>query len=475
MTERREAALGCLFPGFEGLEPPDWIRKRLAEGLGGVVLYAWNVASREQLAALTAALRAEKPDVLIAIDEEGGDVTRLEATTGSSYPGNAALGAVDDVELTERVAAALGGDLRDAGVNFDLAPVADVNSNPQNPIIGIRSFGADPALVSRHVAASVRGLQSAGVAACAKHFPGHGDTTQDSHLELPTVAADRDTLMARELPPFRAAIEAGVKSLMTAHIRVPSIDDAPATLSRVLLTEVLRDELGFDGMVMTDALEMGAISATVGVEQGAVRSVAAGADGLCFGHDLGDGSVESVARELAAAVASGRMTEERLADAAARVRAVAAWAADASTDTRPGVAVAEEAARRALQITGHARLVDTPLVVELVTAPTNPAGESAGAGEMLVSLLPGADLVRIDAESSAPQVTRDRQLVIVAKEAHRHAWQRGVVESLVRTARDPIVIEVGLPYWRPNGGSAFVATYGGARVNLEAAAAALCA
>ena len=145
-----------------GRSVPDWLRRRLAEGLGGVVLYAWNVESRDQLRALTDDLRSERADLLIAIDEEGGDVTRLEAATGSSYPGNGALGVVDDVGLTERVAASLGAELADAGVNLDFAPVADVNTNPQNPVIGIRSFGADAELVARHVAAFVRGLQSVG-------------------------------------------------------------------------------------------------------------------------------------------------------------------------------------------------------------------------------------------------------------------------------------------------------------------------
>ena len=138
---------------------PDWVRRRIAEGLGGVVLYAWNVESREQLRALNDELRSERSDLVIAIDEEGGDVTRLEADTGSSYPGNAALGVVDDLELTERLAASLGAELADVGVNLDFAPVADVNVNPQNPVIGIRSFGADGELVARHVAAFVRGLQ----------------------------------------------------------------------------------------------------------------------------------------------------------------------------------------------------------------------------------------------------------------------------------------------------------------------------
>jgi beta-N-acetylhexosaminidase len=473
VTEVREAALGCLFPGFEGLEPPEWIHRRLAEGLGGVVLYARNIETREQLGALTATLRAERKDVLVAIDEEGGDVTRLEASTGSSYPGNAALGAVDDVQLTHDVAAALGADLRDVGVTLDLAPVADVNSNPENPIIGIRSFGARPVLVSRHVAAFVRGLQSAGVAACAKHFPGHGDTSADSHLELPSIDVDRATLLERELPPFRAAIEAGTKSLMTAHIRVPAVDDAPATLSRVFLTELIRGELDFDGMVMTDALEMRAISATVGVEEGAVRAIAAGADALCFGHDLADDAVEGVVAALEDAVSSRRVSEERILEAARRVQEVARWWPSAQAESRPHGGVGDEAARRALRLEGDVRLTREPLVVELVTAPSIAAGKGVGAGETLGRLLPGAEVVRLAERDEQAHVDAGRQLVIVTKDAHRNVWQREAVKSLVRGEDDAIVVEVGLPDWRPNGTTAFVATYGAARVNMEAAAAAI--
>ena len=288
------------------------MRRWLEQGLGGVVLFGWNVESSEQLRLLTAALRCERDDILVGIDEEGGDVTRLEATTGSSYPGNAALGFVDDVELTEQIAAAMATDLRAVGVNLDLAPVADVNTNPQNPVIGIRSFGADGALVARHVAAFVRGLQGAGVAACAKHFPGHGDTSEDSHHELPVVESVED----EALVPFRAAIEAGVQAIMTAHIVVRELGGAPATMSREILHGLLREELGYDGLVMTDALEMRAIADTVGVEEGAVRAIEAGADALCLGHDLFDDSVRRVRDALVEAVRSGRLQETRLTDAA---------------------------------------------------------------------------------------------------------------------------------------------------------------
>ena len=188
---------------------------------------------------------------------------------------------------------------------------------PANPVIGSRAFGSDAALVARHVAAYVRGTQSRHVAACAKHFPGHGATEQDSHLELPTVTGDVED----GLEPFRAAIAAGVQTIMTAHVRVPALDDAPATLSSRIVQGLLRRELGFDGLVLADALEMKAVSATVGVEESAVRALEAGVDALCVGHDLGE---DDVVRVRAALVA--RVPEERLREAAARVARVSAWA-----------------------------------------------------------------------------------------------------------------------------------------------------
>lgn len=170
-SELRRLALSVLQPGFVGTEAPDWVLRDIGDGLASVVLFSRNIVSTEQVARLTAQLRAENPDLIVAIDEEAGDVTRIESATGSSRPGNFALGTVDDPALTEAVAADLGRQLRAAGVSLDYAPSADVNSNPDNPIIGVRSFGSDPEVVARHTTAWIRGLQSSGVAACAKHFP----------------------------------------------------------------------------------------------------------------------------------------------------------------------------------------------------------------------------------------------------------------------------------------------------------------
>ncbi|TMD00933.1 MAG: glycoside hydrolase family 3 protein, partial [Chloroflexi bacterium] len=216
----------CLLPGFVGTQPPDWVLRRAAAGLGGVCLYARNVSSTSQLKAMSERLHTENAGLVIAIDEEGGDVTRLEAGTGSSYPGNLALGAVDDFELTRAVAGSIGAELAAAGIDLDLAPVADVNSNPINPVIGVRAFGAEPGLVARQTAAWVEGLQGAGVAACVKHFPGHGATSLDSHLALPVV--DEDPHQGA-LESFSAAIAVGVRAVMSAHIVVPTIDAGPGT------------------------------------------------------------------------------------------------------------------------------------------------------------------------------------------------------------------------------------------------------
>ena len=186
--------LTVLMPGFVGVEAPAWLESRLADGLGGVCLFAENVASVPQVRALTSSLYKARPTAIVSMDEEGGDVSRLHQREGSPFPGNAVLGRLGDATLTRGVGEWVGLELRSAGVGLALAPDADVNSNPDNPVIGVRSFGADAAAVALHTAAWTEGLQSTGVAACAKHFPGHGDTSQDSHVALPVVSADEATL-----------------------------------------------------------------------------------------------------------------------------------------------------------------------------------------------------------------------------------------------------------------------------------------
>ncbi|CAM5322333.1 beta-N-acetylhexosaminidase OS=Streptomyces microflavus OX=1919 GN=G3I39_07565 PE=3 SV=1 [Streptomyces microflavus] len=337
-------ALAVLQPGFTGTTAPDWLLRRVGEGLTAVGLFGRNIESPEQLAALTARLRSERDDVLVAIDEEGGDVTRLEVRDGSSFPGNFALGSVDDVELTRAVAHELGRRLAACGVNLNWAPSADVNSNPGNPVIGVRSFGADTALVARHTAAYIEGLQAAGVAACTKHFPGHGDTAVDSHLATPRIDVDLDTLHARELLPFRAAIAAGSKSVMSAHILLPALDpDRPATLSPRILTGLLRQELGDHGLIVTDGVEMEAISRTYGIERGSVLAIAAGAERSA------SAAVWPTRRRCCACAtpSSPRCTAETWPRSGSRtrplgVRALASWTQGARGDVpEPGAEVQE--------------------------------------------------------------------------------------------------------------------------------------
>ncbi|MGY3204603.1 glycoside hydrolase family 3 protein [Streptomyces sp. TE5632] len=481
-------ALAVLQPGFAGTTAPDWVLRRLGEGLTSVGLFGRNIASPEQLAALTGQLRAERPDVLVAIDEEGGDVTRLEVRTGSSFPGNHALGAVDDTDLTRAVAAELGRRLAACGVNFNWAPSADVNSNPDNPVIGVRSFGADTGLAARHTAAYVAGLQSAGVAACTKHFPGHGDTAVDSHLALPRIDADAAVLAERELAPFRAAIAAGSRAVMSAHILVPALDpDRPATLSRRTLTDLLRGELGYDGLIVTDGMEMQAIAGRYGIERGSVLALAAGADAICVGGGLADEeTVRRLCDTLVEAVRSGELPEERLADAAERGRALARWAAEARRSPAPAAAPEPEigltAARRAVTVTrtGPPAPVTAPVYVATFSPEANIAvGDETpwGVGAELERLLPGTTTGFFTDTGTGARVfeaAAGRRVVAVVRDEHRHPWMRTALDTLLAAAPDTVVVEMGVPQSAPRG-TPHIATHGAARVCGVAAAEAILA
>ena len=461
----------CLLPGFVGTEPPDWVLRRAAAGLGGVCLYARNVSSPSQLAALSTRLHAENPALVIAIDEEGGDVTRLEAAAGSSYPGNLALGAVDDVELTRAVARSIGAELAAAGIDLDLAPVADVNSNPINPVIGVRAFGAASDLVARQTTAWVAGLQAAGVAACVKHFPGHGDTSLDSHLALPVVEEDPRT---GALEPFSAAITAGVRAVMSAHIVVRSIDEMPGTISSNVMTGLLRTELGFRGLAVSDGLEMRAIADGVGIVEGTVLALAAGCDLLCIGGGLAGEDIAIELRDaIVAAVKTGRLSQERLVEAAARVDALAEWRSQQIVGTPADRAIGLAAARRAVRAEGKVRIDGSPVVVQLRSTPAQAAGVVPwGVAEALAQLGAHVDAIAIDETASVDVISAaaGRSLVLVVRNLHRHAWMAAAVEAALAQRPDAILVEMGLPACRPAGATAYVATYGAARVCGLAAA-----
>ncbi len=252
-----------LFVGFEGTAFPGELGDLVAAGrLGGVILFTRNLRDPHQVRRLVGEIRARQlPEapVTVAIDQEGGRVQRLR-DPWTEWPPMRRLGEIGDVELTRQVAAALAVELTEVGVGLDFAPVVDVDTNPDNPVINDRSFGRTPKVVSEHAAAFIESLQSLGIAACAKHFPGHGDTSLDSHFALPSLPHDLARMREIELPPFHAAVRAGVASIMTAHVVFPAIDKRrPATLSPDVIA-ILREEIGYDGLVFTDDLEMKAVA-----------------------------------------------------------------------------------------------------------------------------------------------------------------------------------------------------------------------
>lgn len=465
MTDELERlANGVLWPGFLGTEAPTWLREELRDGLAGVVYFGQNVG--EGLSALSAQILDANPDALIGVDEEGGSVTRLESATGSTLPGAAQLGALDDVIASERTGAELARRVRAIGANVVLGPVADVNTDPRNPVIGVRSFGSDEGLVSRHVVATVDGIQDGGAAACVKHFPGHGDTHTDSHHALPEIALDVEEFERVHLEPFRAAIDAGVDAVMTAHIVVPAWGAAPSTLNPRVLG-MLR-EWGFDGVIITDALDMAAIRETVGLGGGAALALAAGADLLCIGNPTNPGEAALpdqdrrdflAARDgIVAALRDGSLSRERVEEAAARVAALATrLRAAAPVSDGDDDFDAADIARRAVSRVGEVAPAADALAVVDARRRSTLAVDSAGS--YVANALAGDGLrVRLDvAARTVPEqdalldeaVAAAGRTVILVDRPDADAGQRALVERAA--ARDPhaAVVNVGLPARTP--------------------------
>lgn len=463
------AAHAVLLPGFEGDTLPDWLAYRLRGDLVGVCLYGDNVRSLPQLVALVAQIRAARPDAIIAIDEEGGEVTRLFYDQGSPYPGNAVLGRLDDPALTERLAQAVGWQLRLVGIDLDFAPDADVNSNSRNPVIGTRSFGSDPALVARHTAAWVRGLQSTGVAASVKHFPGHGDTALDSHLALPVVRGDLAALRGRELPPFAAAIAAGARTIMTSHILLSDVDaDAPATFSAPILQHLLRDELGFDGVVVSDALDMVGASGEIGIPAAAVRALAAGCDLLCLGTATGEELLDDIAASIRTAVADGTLAAERLADAARRSAALAAESQRMAAAVPVPVGLTLDGGSPVDPVTLQSVIEALEGIVVRVDRRIVVLEDEANIAVGVVPWGPAAAGAVVDTVGLGgvlpPQL--GAQPVIVAIAPHRHSWMRTVIEQARAAEPETIVVDMGWP--DPADDLADVRTWGPSRAMGEA-------
>ncbi|WP_139416465.1 glycoside hydrolase family 3 N-terminal domain-containing protein [Agromyces laixinhei] len=482
----RRDILTTLLPGFDGPVAPRWVLDSLRDGLGGVCLFGSNIETPEQLRTLNAALRRANPLAVIAIDEEGGDVTRLFYDRGAPFPGNAVLGRIDDLELTARVARAVGAALAATGCTVTFAPDVDVNANPDNPVIGVRSFGADPELVARHAAAWTTALQETGIAAGAKHFPGHGDTATDSHLALPVVDVPLATLRERELVPFRAAIAAGSRTIMTSHILIPELDSRnPATLSPQILCSLLRGELGFDGVIVTDALDMKGASGVHGVPEAAVRALAAGCDLLCIGTDNSAAQMVEIVEAVEFAIEAGRLPAERVREAAARVRALAADAApipigpalrasiepqhDAEEISRViGAFEVADAARERLSRSsrvGTVVRIDTVANIAIGVAPWGPfAAEAVSAAP---SWLGAADSIVVSEERElADPAGLEGAVLVVGKDLHRHPFARTAIDALRAVRDDVVTIDMGWP--SHDRAYADVSTFGASRLLGEA-------
>lgn len=475
-----------LWPGFAGTSAPDWLLRAIDAGTPGAVLFAHNVALDEdenQLRDLVAELHSGTG--LVGIDEEGGLVTRLHATDGSPAPGHAVLGRADDPETTERVAGRIGRELAAADIDVNLAPDADVNNNPANPVIGTRSFGADPALVARHTAAYVRGLQSAGVAACAKHFPGHGDTATDSHLGETRSEISTEELVDIHLVPFRAAVDAGVRAVLTAHIIVPPLGAEPATVNPRSI-RLLREELGFDGLIVTDAMDMDAVSATWGLGPGTVAALNAGIDLACLGNHgaIPRGSDPTPPDEAAyrvahaavvAALTDGTLSPDRITEAAGRIEAVRQWRRtvpvpeDAGRWTDPAIEV--DAAASACEVRGDVRLGAGPLtVIDGRRLRNRAAGRKADLVGNALSV--HRDLHRIAARDGLADFlasTPDGPVVLVVDQPHVNDAEAETLADVLGHVPDAVVVRLGWPGDLAVQPTRMITTYGSSAVSALAA------
>lgn len=360
MPDFDRQAARCVIVGITGTSPSAAELELLQRGVGGVILFARNVKDPAQVAELSKQLKSAAPGpLLICVDQEGGRVQRMRPPHWTGWPSMRRLGQLDEqggalglngTALAERVAKAIARELAACGIDLDFAPVVDVDTNPLNPVIGDRSFSRDPKRVARLGVAFAKGLENSGIASCVKHFPGHGDTSQDSHVTLPRLAHDKRRLWEVELVPFVAAARAALASVMTAHVRFEAFDRLPATLSPMSL-ELLRKDVEFKNCCISDDLEMKAISQTWGVPDAAELAIAAGCDAVLVCHTLREqhDAIDAIARGARA----GSLPRERLAEAAARVETLQKFAKAASaidSAAAPAACASEENRRFAAQL-----------------------------------------------------------------------------------------------------------------------------
>lgn len=477
-----------LLLSFSGTSPPVERLQKLHPA--GFIFFASNSESLRQMRALTRHLQAVAAyPLLFGTDQEGGTVSTFHPVEGILFPGNMALGAAGDSVLARAVGKAMGQELAYAGFNLDFAPVLDVASEPDNPIVGVRSFGSSPVAVGQLGAAFAKGLADAGVAAVAKHFPGHGATLVDSHLTLPVVRRSKGGLKRLELPPFRKAVKAGIPAVMSAHVVFPALDDQPATLSRPVLTGLLRRELGFKGVVVTDALNMRAITGTVSPGEAAVWSVRAGADLLLL---VGSETVQNeVYDELNRALEDGRLSRSRVREATRRTSQLMRRYPSKNTprpDYAAHQALADKVARQAAtllwndRVSGNRVLPIQPAQNVLVVAPQPLGyGDAAHLGSVFKAVREGVRSVVISERPTERERTEavtkavSADVVVLASYHGFGAFPEALVTleaDLAATGTPLVVLTLGRPddlrffSERPD---AYAAVYGYRDANLRAA------
>jgi len=456
--------------------PVELLRILQSQHIGGIVLFrAKNMGTLFDLRQLTARLQKAavhygQPPLLIAADQEGGQLMAIGDAT--PFPGNMSLGAARSEKLAYKVGRALGREVAAVGVNVDFAPVCDVNNNPANPVVGTRSFGESPSLVSRLSAALVRGLQSAGVAATAKHFPGHGDTASDSHHGAPVLSHDAIRVHRVELPPFRAAIQAGVRLMMTAHIVFPALNggtNLPATLSKNILGGLLRRKLGFDGLIVSDAMDMHAIEQGPGLVVDALAALGAGVDLLLLNQDLA--RVSSTYSCAIQAARRGLLSPKEIHASARRILHLKSWLVRSKQPPlsvigcREHRSLAREVAEksvtlvrdttRQLPLNLHASAgiaVVVPRPEDLTPADTSslvvPALASAvqryhrQVENFTVAMNPSAAEIR----ESCAQLLKYDLIIIGTINAADHPGQAALVNTLLKEGRKVIAVALRMPY-----------------------------
>lgn len=461
-----EQKVGELFHvGFSGTHVTEELARLITDAhVGGVIYFSRNITSPASVAGISEEVQELADDevapLALSVDEEGGSVTRISG--GVHLPGHMAIGATGDPRYAREAGSVAGGQLADVGITMNLAPVLDVNVDPENPVIGSRSFGDDPSKVGRFGSAYIDGLQGQGVSACAKHFPGHGDTSVDSHLDLPVIDHDLERLHDVELAPFKRAIDHGVDSIMTAHVSFPAIEsdaDRPATLSRTVLTELLREELGFAGLIVTDCLEMDAIADGVGTVEGAIRAIEAGADVLIVSHS--PSSQRAAIDAVVDAVESGRIAESRIDASVERSLALKHGRSQEGPadpfDPVAGRDVADRIAAEAVTVVRDASGI-LPLETGAVTLIafdvdrlSGVVDQSAGAdpkpfAEQVRSHGCGVTTRVLAPERAVPPIPAERPTIVMSENSLGTPAQRTTIAELHQTVEELVVLGVSNPY-----------------------------